>query len=144
MAGTTIPLGFPYPTGTDRVMDGDNAIQALAESVDNFLADGAVVGAVGITSQNVWNNAGTKLVRSGPLVVMHFDALKSTWPASEGLGVVPVGYRPTANTYFVAAANATGSLYSVYVQANTGLIITAGAATGGGGLAAQIAWYLGN
>jgi hypothetical protein len=26
--------GFPYPLGTDRVADGDNAIQALAEKVD--------------------------------------------------------------------------------------------------------------
>lgn len=33
MAGTTTN-GLPYPTGTDRVMDGDNAIQALAEEVD--------------------------------------------------------------------------------------------------------------
>lgn len=32
MANTT--HGFPYPIGTDRVMDGDNAIQALAEKVD--------------------------------------------------------------------------------------------------------------
>lgn len=26
--------GYPYPVGTDRVMDGDNAIQALAEAID--------------------------------------------------------------------------------------------------------------
>lgn len=26
--------GFPYPVGTDRVMDGDNAMQALAEKID--------------------------------------------------------------------------------------------------------------
>lgn len=26
--------GLPYPVGTDRVMDGDNAIQALAEAID--------------------------------------------------------------------------------------------------------------
>lgn len=29
--------GYPYPQGTDRVMDGDNAIQALAEAVDTKL-----------------------------------------------------------------------------------------------------------
>jgi hypothetical protein len=32
MAGST-PNQLPYPTGTDRVMDGDNAMQALAESI---------------------------------------------------------------------------------------------------------------
>jgi len=26
--------GYPYPVGTDRVMDGDNDIRALAEAVD--------------------------------------------------------------------------------------------------------------
>lgn len=30
---TPAPWSLPYPTGTDRVMDGDNAIQALAEKV---------------------------------------------------------------------------------------------------------------
>lgn len=34
MGGTTTTLKLPYPTGTDRVMDGDNAMQALAERVE--------------------------------------------------------------------------------------------------------------
>lgn len=29
--------GYPFPVGTDRVMDGDNAIQALAQYSDDFL-----------------------------------------------------------------------------------------------------------
>lgn len=33
MSGTT-PGGLPYPTGTDLVRDGDNAIKALAEAID--------------------------------------------------------------------------------------------------------------
>lgn len=32
--GDTTTHGLPYPIGTDRVMDGDNAMQALAEAVD--------------------------------------------------------------------------------------------------------------
>lgn len=32
MGGTT-PNQLPFPTGTDRVMDGDNAIEALARAV---------------------------------------------------------------------------------------------------------------
>jgi hypothetical protein len=40
MAGTTTN-GLPYPTGTDRVADGDNAIQALAEKVDRDTGLGA-------------------------------------------------------------------------------------------------------
>src|SRR5262245_3746001 len=33
----TTPKGFPYPLGTDRVMDGDDAIKALATAVDTKL-----------------------------------------------------------------------------------------------------------
>lgn len=29
--------GLPYPTGTDLVRDGDNAIKALADAVDTFV-----------------------------------------------------------------------------------------------------------
>jgi hypothetical protein len=34
MPANTPVYGFPYPTGTDRVMDGDNAIGALALAVE--------------------------------------------------------------------------------------------------------------
>ena len=34
---TTPAYALPYPVGTDRVMDGDNAIQALAERVEALL-----------------------------------------------------------------------------------------------------------
>jgi hypothetical protein len=34
MGGITTNLKIPYPVGTDRVADGDNAMQALAERVD--------------------------------------------------------------------------------------------------------------
>jgi hypothetical protein len=38
MPGSTPKYEFPYPTGTDRVMDGDNAMQALAEAVEARVA----------------------------------------------------------------------------------------------------------
>ena len=34
MAGQTTTLKIPYPTGTDRVADGDNAMQAIAERIE--------------------------------------------------------------------------------------------------------------
>ena len=34
MGSTTPAMKLPYPVGTDRVMDGDNAIQALAERIE--------------------------------------------------------------------------------------------------------------
>lgn len=33
--GSQTAKGFPYPVGTDRVMDGDDAIRALAEKIDS-------------------------------------------------------------------------------------------------------------
>lgn len=39
MAGTTAKFALPYPTGTDRVMDGDNAMQALAEKIDAIIGN---------------------------------------------------------------------------------------------------------
>lgn len=38
MGSTTTKYAFPYPIGTDRVMDGDNAIQALAQRVEDVMA----------------------------------------------------------------------------------------------------------
>lgn len=34
------PNGFPYPLGTDRLMDGDDAIHNLATAIDNDLYGG--------------------------------------------------------------------------------------------------------
>ena len=48
--GSTTKKGLPYPIGTDRVMDGDNAIQALAEAVD--VGKGIVFGTVNCVATN--------------------------------------------------------------------------------------------
>jgi hypothetical protein len=40
MPSTTPLFGFPYPVGTDRVTDGDNAIEALARGVETQLSGG--------------------------------------------------------------------------------------------------------
>lgn len=47
MGGTTTH-GLPFPTGTDRVMDGDDAIKALAEAVDASLWGTAWTAAPGV------------------------------------------------------------------------------------------------
>lgn len=38
--------GWPYPLGTDRVMDGDDAIRAIAEKLDAVLGYGLCGGTV--------------------------------------------------------------------------------------------------
>jgi hypothetical protein len=144
MAGVTAPLAFPYPTGTDRVMDGDNAIQALAEKVDDFLAPlGNTVPVATVISQNGWNTSLTYLMKMGPLVVMRLDAVKASWAASEGIGQVPVEYRPRLNVFACAVTGATGSPTSFYVRGGDGVIVTVLAASGGAGLSGSIVWSMG-
>lgn len=46
MATTT--HGYPYPAGTDRVMDGDDVIHSLADKVDTNLAYGMFSGQVSL------------------------------------------------------------------------------------------------
>lgn len=49
MGGTTPIQGYPFPTGTDRVRDGDNAIEALARAVDTNMGDAlGAYGCVGL------------------------------------------------------------------------------------------------
>lgn len=37
MAGTTSNYGFPYPTGSDPISDGDTKIQELAQAIEDFI-----------------------------------------------------------------------------------------------------------
>lgn len=97
MAGVTVPLGFPYPTGTDRVADGDNAIQALAEAVDDSIAgiDAAPTPGSGITIGN------TRVYLRGRAVVLRIEGLAT--PAVGGgtlLLTVPAAYRVAAGVKF--------------------------------------------
>lgn len=143
MAGTTSPLAFPYPTGTDRVMDGDNAIQALAEKVDDYLAPQGIT-PVGISSQNGWDVAACRVLRFGPFCVLQLYASKTSWGGSEGIGVLPAGYRPggAQNIYFEAMMSATGQPSSVYLRPIDGVIVTVLGQSGGGSLIANVPYFV--
>lgn len=79
MPSTTPKFAFPYPVGTDRVTDGDNAIQALAERVETILGTTRVsVVTKGPVSagfkSTVWfplaQNAGTLTLSAAGLVLV--------------------------------------------------------------------------
>lgn len=53
------PKGYPYPLGTDRLADGDDAIHALATAVDTMIGVGAA-GSVSVTTPA--SGAGTAAV----------------------------------------------------------------------------------
>jgi hypothetical protein len=138
MAGVTVPLGFPYPTGTDRVADGDNAMQAMAEAIDNYLAPltGVIITPPAL---NGWNVAATKLFRMGIMAFLSLDGAKAGWPAGESLCQLPVGYRPTTNTFQPAVVGATGAIQTVYVN-NAGFLVSVQAQAAGGSLYCTMCW----
>lgn len=56
MGSATTTFAVPYPVGTDRVMDGDNAMQAMAERLDLLLggAGGASSGTMPVNAPGIW------------------------------------------------------------------------------------------
>lgn len=82
------PKGFPYPVGTDRVMDGDDAIRNLATAVDGKLglcASGIVT--IPITAANTIASAAVTfpagLFTATPQVVMGQSGAGSTGTISQ-------------------------------------------------------------
>jgi hypothetical protein len=84
--GSVTPKGYPYPVGTDRVMDGDDAIKALATAVDTKLG-AAAAGTLDITGLAA-NGTGSVAV---------------TFPAGRFTA------SPTAVMFTVYSGNPTGS-----------------------------------
>lgn len=78
--GSTTSHGFPYPVGTDRVMDGDNAMQALAQYTDDYLLAGKVPRCriAYASTQSIPNNVATDLNMSGATVVYDTAAMADT------------------------------------------------------------------
>jgi hypothetical protein len=114
----TTPKGYPYPVGTDRVADGDNAIQALATMVDTaagVLASG-LVGIPALGAQTVAVTFPVGRFTVAPLVALTSNATASTSnPVS--LGAVSV----TTAGFTVSANRASGGAYSVYWIAHQGV-----------------------
>jgi hypothetical protein len=112
-------------------MDGDNAIQALAEKVDDYLAPQGIA-PVTPFSQNGWVVSATtcKAYRFGPFVHFHLDAAKTNWAGAEGVGQLPVGFRPAINCYVFCMISATGGAQVIYVRTD-GTIVTVLGFSGG-------------
>jgi hypothetical protein len=111
MAATT--RGYPYPVGTDRVMDGDNAIQALAQAVNDKAGGPTVTGEVTMTT--LANGA------SGNVAV--------TFPAGRFSGTPHVFCQTGNGRVNVSPANTTAAGFT-YSMANFSGGATSGTQTG--------------
>lgn len=104
MGSQTTRTGLPFPVGTDRVMDGDDAIAALANRLDGSTGPFASVPfAMAAGQSNVTISAATQ----GQVAI--------TFPAGR-FTIVPVVQMTLQNA---AASN-------VYAMRNTGTISTTG------------------
>ena len=108
----TTARGYPYPLGTDRVADGDDAIHSLATQIDTALGASAA-GTVGITHAS----AGTTASASVTFPVGRFTAPPTfisvqPWLTTNG-GVLEGGGSPTG-------VLATGFTANYYRPSGTG------------------------
>lgn len=110
--GSQTARGFPYPVGTDRVMDGDNAIRALAEKVDTDTGRPTAAGAVSVATAAV-NVPVTTLV---------------TFPAGRFTAAPAVSATPVTTAPQVFTVSIGGSVTTTSVP------ITANRNTAGGGV----------
>src|SRR5262245_8593149 len=106
MATTT--KGFPYPVGTDRVMDGDDAIKALAEAVDSkigVLAAGTAT--IPITTAN--STATVTITFSPPLPSAPRAVLMSIGNMVNGPGAISMWTSTTTATSTILAGQRTST-----------------------------------
>lgn len=98
MASTA--LGYPYPVGTDRVMDGDDVIAGLANAVNDKLGVfrcGTVVVATPDTA------AGTMAITFPAGLFTAVPAVGASPQASAPLSWAASGYQPTVSGMQVKA-----------------------------------------
>lgn len=132
MPADTPIYGWPYPVGTDRVADGDNAIQDLAEAIE------ATVDGLPIIDQNFTTSItlGTNVVlnsflggvatvgRVGNLAIFRlpFDTT-GTLADDAIIATIPAGWRP-AETWLgtLAKVSSTGGVATTITLDSGGLV----------------------
>ena len=101
--------GYPYPVGTDRVADGDNAIQALAEKVEANLVGGVWSAAVTVNLTATATGANQVVTfPAGRFTVAPVVALAVTGPSTQ-MGVSIAASPSTTNVTVQAMRNAAGT-----------------------------------
>jgi hypothetical protein len=117
MSGTTIK-GYPYPTGTDRVADGDNAIQALAEKIDTVAPFAIAAGTVPITPPPAPGGVSTAITfpasRFTQAPICSITAHSNGYGAGSGSGTTTTAV--TARFWSLASTPTGAAMHWVAVQ----------------------------
>lgn len=120
MANT--PGGLPYPIGTDRVVDGDNAIRALAEAVEARIGIKQSVPSVPAAG---WSGVGSLIARGG--FVFLNARMAAVANAADTMLIVPVGMRPPEQ--IVSFAYTGGARLVTVILSVTGEMVAFGKGT---------------
>ena len=134
MAGVTAaPWSIPYPTGTDRVADGDNAIQAVADRMNALLAQNLVGAPVPVTNvPTVGGFAGvvTYAARAG-VVTLNVNPTKASWAGGDLVATVPAPYRPPMALFMCGYKLSSGNPCVMTVRPDGNIVVlTAGSEVG--------------
>jgi hypothetical protein len=114
MSSQTAGKNLPYPLGTDRVMDGDDAIRRLAQSVDNMIQMAQLtipITAAQTAASVTWTFP--IAFAAGPMV---FTQLLLAGPLSRGVSVSVLSTNPTQAVINGWANSGTASV-SIYALA---------------------------
>ena len=133
MPSATPVFAFPYPLGTDRVMDGDDAIAALANKVEAVKAVKTVlpapVGGVGIQDAD-----GCSLYRlPGFCLLRLFCFNTGAVAANTVFNTIPAGLRPVVRSFGIVGflSGGVGSI-PIDIDPGTGQVkVSVGLAAGG-------------
>lgn len=112
MSGVTVPLGFPYPTDADFVTQGDEAIQALAEAVDDYFVGASGVLVVGV-SMTLNGSIARRRGQVGMALCSNLAAVAARAPG-DTLFTLPVGFRPSVAWYGLLKST-TGVIYTILI-----------------------------
>lgn len=119
----TPTYGFPYPDGTERVADGDNAMGALALAIENHLLTPPIEGGGAPSYQSGWSNFGAPLGAVGWTKDANgYVHLKGAMKGGTIGGVafsMPAGFRPADDTRFPVVSN---NLFGVLTISSIGTV----------------------
>lgn len=148
MSGVTVPLGFPYPTDGDLVQEVDEAIQSLAEAVDDMLVgsaagwQNAALGAgVAAIATGTWGVPGSRLLAGG-LVVGRGLVSGPAIAVGALVCTLAVGHRPLTSVRKATqiASSGGGVQAGIVTVAPDGTVRIESTATAGNNLALSLAF----
>lgn len=133
--GSNTAHGLPYPVGTDRVMDGDNAIQALAETLDTKLLQDTgnmTPAAAGfVVASSLWTGlTGTCRRKNGTVslafnIVCHSDFDPGNI-VNQNAVTIPTGWKPFLYASLTTATTGPGLFW--YASGSGSAIVLAAVA----------------